>query len=290
MNDFSTATRARQATGVAWADINVILGKRQILRDVSLSVAPGSWLALIGPNGAGKTTLLRVLAGAVDHDGQASVGGNVVGTRSAREMARQVAFVPQHPVLPPGLGVFDYVLLGRTPYQGLRFAPSQEDRASAFAVLQRLELDRFADREICSLSGGERQRVVLARALTQETPVLVLDEPTAFLDAGHQLDVLELIEDLRRERNLTVVTTLHDLSVAGQFADAMAVLVDGQVVAAGTPVEVLTADLISRHWGVHAEVSTDDHGGVSVAIQRRRRSTVASDAAAPLPTNQELSP
>jgi iron complex transport system ATP-binding protein len=256
--------------GLRWSDITVRAGGRCILDSVDLAVEAGSWLGLLGPNGAGKTTLLRTLTGAVRHSGRVLVGDQDVAASSTRERARHLAFVPQHPIIPPGLTVFEYVLLGRAPHQGLRYAASLDDRRRTYAVMQRLELEPFARRAVGSLSGGERQRVVLARAVAQDTPVLVLDEPIAFLDAGHQLDVLEMIEDLRAERALTVVTTLHDLSFAGQFPEHIAVMAEGRIVAAGTPGTVLTPELIDRHWGVEAAVGVDASGAVTVTVLRRR--------------------
>ena len=165
--------------------------------------------------------------------------------------------------------VFDYALLGRSPYQGLRFSASAKDRRSTDAVLDRLDLTPFSNRAVDSLSGGERQRVVVARALVQETPVLVLDEPMSFLDLGHQLEVLELVAELRAERDLTVIGSLHDLSVVGQFADRIAVLDAGRLVADGRPAEILTPKLIARHWGVDARTEVDSEGAVTVTVRRR---------------------
>lgn len=255
---------------VRWDDVTVTAAGRRIVERVDLFVGGGSWLSLIGPNGAGKTTLVRALAGTITYHGTITIDGRDTVTGSVRERAKRLAVVSQHPIIPPGLAVFDYVLLGRAPHQGLRFSASVDDRRRVYAVLQRLDLDAFADRRVESLSGGERQRVVLARALAQDTPVLVLDEPTAFLDVGHQLEVLELIADLRDERCLTVITTMHDLSVAGQFADEVAVMAVGRLVATGRPAEVLTPALIGRHWGVDTTVDADQFGAVTVTVQRRR--------------------
>ncbi len=254
---------------LAWRGVGARLDGRVVLADVDLAVAPGSWLALVGPNGAGKTTLVRCLAGLLRHTGVVEVGGRRADRLSARARARTLAVVPQLPVVPPGMRVIDYVLLGRTPHLGLRLASTTRDHAAAWAVLQRLDLEALADRPLDRLSGGERQRAVVARALAQEASILVLDEPTTSLDVGHQFEVLELIEDLRAERGLTVVTTLHDLTLAGQFADRVALLAEGRLVAVGTPAEVLTAERIGEHYGVAAEV-VPDGDGVVVTVHRRR--------------------
>lgn len=271
---------------ISWRGVRVELGGRAVVDDVSLDVPVGAWLSLIGPNGAGKTTLVRTLGGTVAHDGDVALLGKDAHGLGVRERARDLAVVPQHPVIPTGMRAFDYVLLGRAPHQGLRCASSVQDRRRALAVLQRLGLEDFTDRRVDTLSGGERQRVVLARALVQDTPLLVLDEPTAALDVGHQLEVLELIADLRTERELTIVTTVHDLTVAGQFADVVAVMADGRLVADGTPEDVLTPDVIGTHWGVDATCDVDDDGSVTVTVRRRkeqRHRPSAATAAGPPP-------
>lgn len=264
-------TSMEQSVAVEWSDVSVVLGGRTVLDRFNLSVTGGSWLVVIGPNGAGKTSLMRTLAGTVGHTGTIRIGGDeTVGVKSA-ERARRLAVVPQHPVIPPGMNVFDYALLGRSPHQGLRFSPSERDRRQTVEVLHRLELGGFTARNLDTLSGGERQRVVVARALVQDTPILVLDEPTSFLDLGHQLEVLELIAELRTERSLTVISTLHDLATAGQFADRMAVLDGGRLVIHGTPAEVITPEIIARHWGVHADTDVDADGSVTVTVRRRQQ-------------------
>lgn len=256
-------------TDVRWSGVSVDLGTHRVVHDLDLHVPGGSWMTIIGPNGAGKTTLLRSLAGTIPHQGTIDIGSYNGANIRHRERSRLLAVVPQHPVIPPGLSVFDYALLGRSPHQGMRFSASAGDHRRAAAVLHRLDLAYFAKRPVESLSGGERQRVVLARALVQDAPILVLDEPTSFLDLGHQMDVLELIAELRVERCLTVVCTLHDLTVAGQFADRIAIMDSGRLVAHGTPETILTPELISRHWGVDVRTEVHDDATVSVSVRRR---------------------
>ena len=165
-----------------------------MLRDLSLHIPGGARLGLIGPNGAGKTTLLRAIAGLVPHTGELRVGDAAGGTLPRRELARRIALVPQNPAVPAGITVTDYVLLGRTPHIPYFGAESRRDRDIVASVLDHLDLAAFADRRLDSLSGGERQRAVLARALAQQAPVLLLDEPTTGLDVGHQQQVLELVD------------------------------------------------------------------------------------------------
>jgi iron complex transport system ATP-binding protein len=268
--------------------LTVTLGGARVLDGVDLEVPEGEWLALLGPNGAGKTTLVRALSGTVKHAGRVTFGAVAAGPSAAerpRERARRIAVVPQAPVIPPGITAFEYVLLGRTAHQGMRLSASLDDRRRSLAVLQRLDLERFAQRDLGTLSGGERQRVVLARALVADAPVLVLDEPTAALDLGHQFEILELLAELQQERGLTVVTTLHDLGIAGQFGDRLAVLHEGRLVAHGTPAEVLTAERIGRWWGVEADVESDALGRVSVTVRRRGRTDPQAPEQAPTVTD-----
>ena len=264
--------------------VTVALDGTRVLDGIDLTVTEGEWLALLGPNGAGKTTLVRALSGTVKHGGTvtfgaAPPGGDERRTDGPRERARRVAVVPQTPVIPPGITAFEYVLLGRTAHQGLRLSASLDDRRRSLAVLQRLDLERFAQRDLATLSGGERQRVVLARALVADAPVLVLDEPTAALDLGHQFEILELLAELQQERGLTVVTTLHDLGLAGQFGDRLAVLSEGRLVAHGAPAEVLTPEAIGRWWGVDATCAIDAEGRVDVTVRRRRVTSAEVDGA-----------
>ena len=248
-------------------DLSVSLDSTRILDGVDLQVDSGAWINVVGANGAGKTTLLRAIAGAVAYDGAVLLDG--VDVQSRRDRARIVATVPQAPIIPPGVTVIDYVLLGRTPHRGPFAGDSPHDLHVAAVALERLDLDGFAARSVASLSGGERQRVVLARALVQEAKLLLLDEPTTALDLGHQQDVLELVDELRREQGLTVLATLHDLTLAGRYGERIVLLSDGAVAMSGTPTEVLTEEIIRRHFGAAVRVIDDGDGPVILPVTRR---------------------
>jgi iron complex transport system ATP-binding protein len=185
-----------------------------------------------------------------------------------RQRARLMAYAPQTPLLPSGLTVFEYALLGRTPYISYLGRDGHDDREITASVLERLDLSAFADRPLGHLSGGERQRVVLARALVQRAPVLLLDEPTTALDLGHQQQVLELVDRLRLADGLTVITTIHDLSLAGQYADSMLLIADGRHIASGPVKEVLTEPLLARHFGAHVRVDQAPDGRPLVHLIR----------------------
>lgn len=252
--------------------VHVTLGGALVLRGVSLDLSAGEWLSLIGPNGAGKSTLLRTVAGLVAYRGTIRLDGTELRALSRRAAARRVAFVPQTPLLPPEMTVAEYVLLGRTPHLGYFAVESERDRTAAAAALARLDLDRFATRRLGSLSGGEAQRSVLARALAQEVPLLLLDEPTTSLDVGRQQQVLELVEELREEQGLTVLSAMHDLTLAGQYAERLVMLAAGRVVASGTPAEVLTEQKIARFYqaSVHVVRGADEFA----VVPRRQRTRV----------------
>ncbi len=242
--------------------VTVRYGADVVLDGVDIAVSAGGWTTIVGPNGAGKTSLLRAIIGGLDNDGLVEIAGRV--DLSIRERARAVALVPQIPVIPPGMTVVDYVMLGRTPHRGVFSAESRHDRAVVGSVISRLDLSRFAGREVGSLSGGERQRVVLARALSQEADLLLLDEPTSALDLGHQQDVLELVDQLRRESGIAILATQHDLTLAGRYGDHLAMLAGGRVVASGSAREVLTEANISEHFGAKVMIIDDAAGPIVV--------------------------
>jgi iron complex transport system ATP-binding protein len=250
--------------------LTVRLGGSVIVDGMDLEVAEGEWVTIIGPNGAGKSTALRAIGGLLPYQGRVELHGTTVDRLSRRRRAMTVATVAQTPVVPPGMHVLDYVLLGRTPYLRPLGRESRSDLAVVEDVLRELDLEVFAGRRLETLSGGERQRVFLARALAQGARILLLDEPTSALDIGHQQEVLELVDRLRVERGLTVVTTMHDLSTAGEYADRMVLLSGGRVVAAGTPREVLTPELLAAHYRVTVRVIEGDQGPLVVPVRTEK--------------------
>ncbi len=247
-------------------NVSISYGKTQVVRDVSFSLTPGEWLAVIGPNGAGKSTILKALCGILEFDGSIAVGGAGHTTKTAA--AHLIGYVAQKPILPPGMSTAEYVLLGRTAHLGWMGTESAADRARVAEVLDRLGLTAMAGRPINQLSGGEAQRATLARALVQEAKVLVLDEPTSALDLGHQISVLELIDELRIERNLAVVSAMHDLTIASRFADRLLLLAGGSPVIEGHAQDVLTEAVLSTHYGTPVSVIDGPDGGVIVVPLR----------------------
>jgi iron complex transport system ATP-binding protein len=252
-------------------DLAVAYNGRRVVDGVSMHVEPRTWVALIGPNGAGKSTLLRAVASLVPYAGQIDIGGVPTAEMTRRHLSELVAFLPQRPVLPEGVTVADYVAIGRTPYVPYWGTESGHDREIISGVLERLELTTLSARHIDTLSGGEAQRVVLARALAQQSEILLLDEPTSALDVGHQQQVLELIDELRSEQGLTVLSALHDLTLAGQYADRLVMMRDGVVVSEGTAKSVLTAESIMMNYDARVRVVDMGTTGLIVTPLRPKR-------------------
>ncbi|ONI70635.1 ABC transporter [Actinosynnema sp. ALI-1.44] len=242
---------------------------KPVVSGVSVPVPRGGWLAIIGPNGAGKSTLLKAIAGLVPHTGSVLWEDKPVRHLSARDRAKAFGYAPQTPLLPDGLSVSSYALLGRTPHLGTLAREGPRDFAVVHQVLSRLDLAALAGRKLRTLSGGERQRAVLARVLAQQTGILLLDEPTTGLDIGHAQSLLELVDRLRTEDGTTVVSTLHDLTLAGQYADQLLLLDGGKVVAAGKPASVLDADVLARHYDAKLSVLPGPDGTPVVVPHRR---------------------
>jgi iron complex transport system ATP-binding protein len=254
-------------TALAARSVSVRYGSRFAVADVSFSVEPGTWAALIGPNGAGKSSLLRAVAGLTAYSGRVELIGVDAGAVTRRDRARLLAFVAQTPLFPPAMTVAEYVLLGRTPHVRYFGSESRDDRRITSDALRALDLESLAERAITSLSGGERQRAVIARALAQEPQILLLDEPTTGLDLGRQQEVLEIVDDLRRSRGITIVAAMHDLSLAAQFAGRMLFVADAHLVASGQPRDVLQEHLLRLHFGQSVRV-VEDAGALLVVPVR----------------------
>ena len=238
--------------------VHVTLSGTDVLHAVDASVEPGHLVGLVGPNGAGKTTLLRTITAAIDPDeGSVFVGDEDVHALLSRAASRRLASVPQQTNLDFEFTVREVVEMGRHPHRG-RFGSTAtaDDEAVVDNALERAQMHEMADRPVTTLSGGERQRVLLARALAQDAPVLVLDEPTASLDVHHQVRTLGLVRDLVDEGR-TGIAAIHDLDLAARYCDSLVLLADGEVRAAGAPAEVLTADRIRDAFGATAVVTRD---------------------------------
>ena len=249
-------------------ELTVRAGSTTLVDGVTLDIEPGTWCTVVGPNGAGKTTLVEAVAGLRKlSSGTVSISGLGLDTLSERERAKIVSLVPQHPEVPAGMTVRDYVALGRTAHHRLFRAAGPGDHAIVDSVLVRLSLDAFAQRDVITLSGGERQRMVMARAMAQSTMVMVLDEPITGLDVRHQMQLLELLKNEVVECGLTVLSTLHDLSLAGQFADRLIVLDRGTVILDGLAGDVIRSPELSQCYGMSLRVVDVD--GVDIVVPVR---------------------
>ena len=240
--------------------VSVERGGNRVVTGVDLVVEEGDWVAIVGPNGAGKTSLLHAVAGLIPATGELRVGGLDPGNAPRRQVARVVALMPQRPVVPEGTTVRELVALGRTAHLRRFGTETAADRDAVERTLHRLELDRLADRPALGLSGGELQRVVLGRALAQEPRVLLLDEPTSALDIGHQQSVLDLVDAMRLQDELTVVAAMHDLTLAGQYGRRVVLMDQGRVVADASPSEVLRPVRLADVYGARVEVLQRDTG------------------------------
>ncbi|HML45505.1 MAG TPA: ABC transporter ATP-binding protein [Clostridia bacterium] len=236
-------------------NLQVCYDRAVALDGFDLSVEPGEILTLIGPNGSGKSTALRAMARLHPYSkGTVYLDGSLMKALKSRQVAKVLAFVAQAQALPPDMTVEDLVGRGRTPHHALFAGLSQSDRAAVDEALACTRLTDMRGRSIYALSGGERQRAYLAMALAQQPALLLLDEPTTYLDIGYQYEVLELIRDLNRNKGLTIVMVLHDINQAARYSDRLAVLKDGRLQAVGTPEEILTEDRIRQIYGMRVRI------------------------------------
>lgn len=263
-------TQVNANAAISVEAISAGYGRRSILESVNLQIRTGAITALVGPNGSGKSTLLKVCTRLLaPQAGAVILDGHNIAQLSTREMAKRLAILPQGPVAPANLTVRDLVEQGRYAQVGPFGMLRRQDHAAISRAIHLVGLDDFADRDVDTLSGGERQRAWLALALAQETSILALDEPTTFLDMGHQLEVLELIQTLNREQGLTVLLVLHDLNHAASFANDLVVLQRGQIVAAGEPWSILEPGLLRQVFGIEASVISDPYNGHPLIVAHR---------------------
>ena len=233
-------------------------GAGPVVEDLSIEVPDGSITALIGPNGCGKSTLLRGLGRLLKPtSGSVRLDGTDIHDIPARQFARRLALLPQGPLSPGGITVGELVALGRNPHQGWWGRMGEADHAAVARAMELTGVADIAERVVDELSGGQRQRVWIAMVLAQETGILLLDEPTTFLDLAHAIEVLDVIADLNRHRSTTVVMVLHDLNLAARYADHVVLMADGRIRAAGSAADVLTEDLLADAFGLTARVIED---------------------------------
>jgi iron complex transport system ATP-binding protein len=247
--------------------LSVAYGREMVLREVSLSVPPGTVTALIGPNGAGKSTLIRAISGVVPKaSGEVRLNGIDLTAQTPSQRARLLAVVPQSRQLGGAFTVEQAVMMGRTAYMNWLGQPGEEDQAKVHLAMENTNTVYLAHRRIATLSGGEQQRVLLARALAQDTPVLLLDEPTTHLDIQHKISLLSLVGRLAHQNGLTVLVALHDLNQVSLYADRVALLVEGRLQTVGKPEEVLTAERLSDAYQTSVQVISPPEHDVLIVL------------------------
>jgi ABC-type cobalamin/Fe3+-siderophores transport systems, ATPase components len=256
---------------LAAEEVTLAYGDRVVVEELSLTLAPGRITAIVGANGCGKSTLLRALARLLrPTSGQVVLDGAALASRPTREVARTLGLLPQSPVAPEGIAVADLVGRGRHPHQRMLARWTARDYEAVAAALEATGVADLADRSVDELSGGQRQRVWIAMALAQETDILLLDEPTTFLDVAHQVEVLDLLTDLNRDRGTTIVMVLHDLNLAARYADELVAMRAGRVHAAGSPVDVVTEELVRDVFGLDCSVIPDPLTGTPLVLPAGR--------------------
>ncbi|NIZ93777.1 ABC transporter ATP-binding protein [Kineosporiaceae bacterium B12] len=265
-------------------DLTLAYDDRTIAEGLALDVPDGSFTVIVGPNACGKSTLLRAMARMLTpRQGRVLLDGQEIHGLPSKEVARRLGLLPQSATAPDGITVADLVARGRFPHQGLLRQWTPQDERAVDAALASTRVEDLADRSVDELSGGQRQRVWIAMALAQETPILLLDEPTTFLDIAHQIEVLDLCAQLHEEQGRTLVAVLHDLNHACRYATHLVALKDGAVAAQGVPSEVVTADLVEHVFGLPCVVIADPETGTPLVVPRARRRSPGAVPATPAP-------
>ena len=258
---------AAPAPGLVAEALTLGYGDRAVVEGLDLALAPGRITSIVGANGCGKSTLLRALARLLrPREGRLLLDGAPLADYRSRELARLLGLLPQSPVAPEGIVVSDLVGRGRHPHQRAMSRWSARDTEAVAAALEATGIADLADRPVDELSGGQRQRVWIAMALAQETDVLLLDEPTTFLDVAHQIEVLDLLADLNAERGTTIVMVLHDLNLAARYSDVLVAVRDGRVRACGPPEDVLDPELVRDVFGLESRVIPDPVSGTPLVL------------------------
>jgi iron complex transport system ATP-binding protein len=266
----STSTRT-EPVRLAAEHVRLAYDDRVVVDDLELRLTDGSFTAIVGPNGCGKSTLLRALGRLLrPTSGQVLLDGRAIARTPTREVAKVLGLLPQSPVAPEGLTVADLVARGRHPHQSWLRQWSRDDEALVGEALAWTGMTDLAARPVDALSGGQRQRAWISMALAQGTDLLLLDEPTTYLDLAHQIDVLDLVARLHAERGRTVVVVLHDLNLAARYAQRLVAMKDGDLVASGTPEEVLTEALLAEVFELEARVLPDPVSGTPMVVPVRR--------------------
>lgn len=233
-------------------------GENLVLQELDLTVPSGRITAIVGANACGKSTLLKALSRLIaPKRGEVLLDGRAIHRLPTRELARRLGLLPQSPIAPDGITVMDLVSRGRHPHHGLFASWTKADDKAIADALETTQTADLAERPVDELSGGQRQRAWIAMALAQETEILLLDEPTTFLDISHQIDVLDLLTDLNRSRGTTIVMVLHDLNLAARYADHLVAMLDGKPFRTGTPQAVLTEDMVRHVFGLESRILTD---------------------------------
>jgi iron complex transport system ATP-binding protein len=261
--------------------LDVGYGDRTVIRDVDIAIPPGSFSVIVGPNACGKSTLLKALARLIPvRDGVVTLDGKAIVELPSKELARRLGLLPQSSLAPDGITVQDLVSRGRFPHQSLLSRWSREDERVVAEAMAATGVTDLRGRLLDELSGGQRQRVWISMVLAQQTPMLLLDEPTTFLDIAHQVELLDLIERLR-DSGRTVVAVLHEINLAARYATHLIAMRDGSIVAEGTPADVITEDLVERVFDLRCRVIPDPDTGVPVVLPRRKAVGVENRHAAP---------
>ncbi|NJQ06228.1 ABC transporter ATP-binding protein [Streptomyces lonarensis] len=243
-------------------ELSLGYGDRTVVSDLDLSVAPGAITVVVGANACGKSTVLRAMSRLLTpRAGRVVLDGRLVHRMPAKELARKLGLLPQSPIAPEGITVADLVGRGRHPHQGVFSRWNEQDDEAVAQALDATQTAELADRAVDELSGGQRQRVWIAMALAQQTDVLLLDEPTTFLDPSHQIEVLDLLTDLNQARGTTIVMVLHDLNLAARYADRLVAMAGGRVHAEGEPAQVLTEENVRAVFGLESRIITDPTSG-----------------------------